>query len=166
MNTLKAWLIFLPNPIFAIILNFQQQKSLKNQYLPHLSSENYEINSIKSDSLRAFQQHKEHLQIPIKFSVSILFNFHWRNGSIINSFHTVAPNSLKPRLTHPHSSRAFQRYQKCSMKQHDLRDPRMTYLIFVGYGLVIKSLGASAHLKRWERKQSVKRWMWIFLHPN
>ncbi len=46
---------FLPNPIFAICLNFQQQNLLKNQYISHLSSENCEINSIKSDSLRAFQ---------------------------------------------------------------------------------------------------------------
>jgi hypothetical protein len=45
------WL-FLPNPIFAICLNFQQQNPLKNQYLAHLSSENCEINSIKSDSPR------------------------------------------------------------------------------------------------------------------
>jgi hypothetical protein len=36
-------------------LNFQQQNLLKNQYISHLSSENCEINSIKSDSLRAFQ---------------------------------------------------------------------------------------------------------------
>jgi hypothetical protein len=35
---------------------------------------------------------------PIAFfvSVSILFSFHWENGSIINSFHTLTPKSLKP----------------------------------------------------------------------
>jgi len=87
---------FLPNPIFVIYLNFHPQNSLKNQYLPHLSSEHCEINSIKSDSPRAFQQHQEHPHVPIQFSVLILFNFHWENDSIINSFHTVAPNSLKP----------------------------------------------------------------------
>jgi hypothetical protein len=87
---------FFPNLIFAICLNFQQQNPLKNQYLPYLSFENCEINSIKSDSPRAFQQHQERLQIPMQFSVSILFSFHWENGSIINSFHTIAPNSLKP----------------------------------------------------------------------
>jgi hypothetical protein len=77
VNTLKAQPIFpLPNPIFAIQLNFQQQNPLKNQYFSHLSSENYEINSIKSDSLRAFQQHQEHPQIPMQFSASILFSFH------------------------------------------------------------------------------------------
>jgi hypothetical protein len=33
----------------------------------------------------------------------IFFSFHWENGSIINSFHTVAPTSLKPsRCTHTH----------------------------------------------------------------
>ncbi len=53
-------------------------------------------NSILSDLPRAFQQHPEHSQIPIQFSILILFSFHWENGSIINSFHTVAPNSLKP----------------------------------------------------------------------
>jgi len=77
---------FLPNPIFAICLNFQQQNPLKNQYLPHLSSENYEINSIKSDWLSGFQHHQQWPQIPIQFSVSILFSFHWENGSKINSY--------------------------------------------------------------------------------
>ncbi len=87
---------FLPNPIFAICSNFQLQNPLKNQCLPHLSSENCEINSIKSNLPRAFQQHQEHPQIPMQFSVSILFSFHWENGWIINYLHTVAPNSLKP----------------------------------------------------------------------
>jgi hypothetical protein len=40
-------------------------------------------------------------QIPIQFSVSILFSFHWENGSIINSFHTIPPNSLKPSWCNP-----------------------------------------------------------------
>ncbi len=92
---------FLPNPIFAICLNFQQQNPLQNQYLPHLSSENCEINSINSDSLRDFQQHRECFQIPIEFSVLILFNFYSENGSIINSSHTGPPNSLKPSLCTP-----------------------------------------------------------------
>jgi len=37
-----------------------------------------------------FQQHQEHCQIPIFF-----FSFYWKNVSIINSFHTIVPNSLK-----------------------------------------------------------------------
>jgi hypothetical protein len=41
---------------FAICLNFQQQNPFKKQYLSHLSSENYEINFIKFDSPKAFQQ--------------------------------------------------------------------------------------------------------------
>jgi hypothetical protein len=48
-------------------LKFQQQSPLKIQYLPQLNSENSEINSIKSELSRAFQQHQEHPQIPIWF---------------------------------------------------------------------------------------------------
>jgi hypothetical protein len=84
---------FLSNAIFKF---FHQNISLKNQYLPHLSSENCEINSIQSDSSRAFQQHQECPQISIQFSFFILFYLHWKIGSIINSFQTVAPNNLKP----------------------------------------------------------------------
>jgi hypothetical protein len=76
VNTLRAQLIFPSKPsFFAICLNFQQQNSLKNQYLPQLSSENCEINSIKFDSPKAFQKHQEHLQIPMQFSVSIFYSF-------------------------------------------------------------------------------------------
>jgi hypothetical protein len=53
--------------------------------------------------VEAFQQHKKCFKIPIQFSVSILFSFHWINGSIINSFHIIAPNNLKPsQCTHAH----------------------------------------------------------------
>ncbi len=75
VNTLKAQLIFPFKPIFCNLFEFSEQKSLKNQYLPHLTSENYEIKSIKSDSPRAFQQHQEHPHIRIQFAVSILFYF-------------------------------------------------------------------------------------------
>jgi hypothetical protein len=105
VNTLRGlnWFFF-PNPIFAICLNFQQQNPLKYQYLPHLSSKTCEINSSKSDLPRAFQQHQEHPQIWIQFSVSILFSFHWENGSRINNFSTIAPNSFKPsQCTPPYS---------------------------------------------------------------
>ncbi len=40
---------------FGIYLNFQWQKSLQNQYLPHSESKPYQINSIKSCSSRSFQ---------------------------------------------------------------------------------------------------------------
>jgi len=95
VNTLKAQLIFPFKPIFSNLFEFSEQKSLKNQYLPHLTSENYEIKSIKSDSPRAFQQHQEHPHIRIQFAVSILSNFQWENYPIINSFHIIAPNNLK-----------------------------------------------------------------------
>ncbi len=88
---------FLPNPIFLqFVWIFSSKIHSKNKYLPHFSSENCEINFIKSESPRAFQQHQEHPQIPRQFSVLILFHFHWENGSIINSFHTISPKSLKP----------------------------------------------------------------------
>ncbi len=88
---------FLPNPIFAICLNFQQHNSLKNQYLSHLNSKNCEINSIKSDlSPRGFPTTpRTPPNFQYSFSVSILFSFHWENDSIINSFDIVAWNSLK-----------------------------------------------------------------------
>jgi hypothetical protein len=43
----KTWFL-------EIYLNFQQQKSLKNQYLPHSESKSCQINSIKSCSSRSF----------------------------------------------------------------------------------------------------------------
>jgi len=55
--------------------NFQKQNPLKNQYLPHLGSETCEINSVKSDSPRAFLEHQERPQISIQFSFPILFSF-------------------------------------------------------------------------------------------
>jgi len=117
VNTLRAQLIFPSKPsFFAIYLNFQQQNSLKNQYLPQLSSENCEINSIKSDSPKAFQKHQEHLQIPMKFSVSIFYSFIEKNGSIINSLHTIAPNSLKPRWCTPIHRELFRRYREHGME--------------------------------------------------
>ncbi len=30
------------------------------------------------------------------FNFNFFFSFHWENGSMINSFHIVAPNSLEP----------------------------------------------------------------------
>jgi hypothetical protein len=58
-------------------LNFQQQNPLKNQYLPHLSSENCKINSIfKSDSFIHSTQVLECAQsgLPIIHLHSIGFN--------------------------------------------------------------------------------------------
>jgi hypothetical protein len=62
---------FLPNTIFVICLNFQQQNPLTNQYLSHLSSENCEIKSIKSDFPRTFREHQE---CPQNFNTVFSFN--------------------------------------------------------------------------------------------
>jgi len=74
VNTLRAQLSFpFQTQFLQIHLNFQQQNPLKNQYFSHLSSEKYEINSIKSDSQRTFQQHQEH---PPKFQYSFQLQFY------------------------------------------------------------------------------------------
>jgi hypothetical protein len=61
---------------FGIYLNFQWQKSLKNQYLAHSGSKSYQINSIKSCSSRSFQQHQSHIPIPPNFQLrfNLIFN--------------------------------------------------------------------------------------------
>jgi hypothetical protein len=59
------------NLVFWIYLNFQQERSLKNHYLPHSESKTYQINSIKSCSSRSFQQHQRKIPIPPTFSATI-----------------------------------------------------------------------------------------------
>jgi hypothetical protein len=81
---------------FGIYLNFQQLKSLKNQYLPHSESNSYQINSIKSCSSRSFQQNQRHIPIPPEFSATMWFNFQWRNHSIFKNFCTTSPNGMEP----------------------------------------------------------------------
>ncbi len=73
-NTLKAQLIFsFQTQFLQFWLNFSNNKThSKKHYLPHHSSENYEINSIKSDLSRAFQQHQEHP----KFQNGFQFSFY------------------------------------------------------------------------------------------
>ncbi len=56
---------------FGIYLNFQRQKSLKNQYLPHSESKSYQINSIKSCSSRYFQQHQRHIPLLPKYLATV-----------------------------------------------------------------------------------------------
>jgi hypothetical protein len=107
-------------------LNFQQQNPFKNQYMSHLSSENCERNFIKPDSPRAFQNTKKHPQISTHFSVSILFSFHWENGSIINSFHNHSSKQSQTKSMHHYSLRAFSRYRESSMKHCGLGDLNMT----------------------------------------
>jgi hypothetical protein len=89
VNTLTAQPIFPSKPKFCIcFLNFQQQNPLKNQYLPHNSSENCEIKFIKSDLPRAFQNYQEHPQIPIHFGRSQLDKKNYL-GSEIDGLHDL-----------------------------------------------------------------------------
>jgi hypothetical protein len=107
---------FLPNPIFAIWMNLQQWNSFKNQYLSHLSSENCEINSIKSDLPGTFQQHQECPQNSNTFFIS---NFiyvslrKWFNNQQL-SYHSSKP--VPNQVNAPLSLRPFQRYQEHDMK--------------------------------------------------
>ncbi len=78
----KTWFL-------GIYLNFQQQKSLKNQYLPHSESKSYQLHSIKSCSSRSFQQQQRHIPIPLKISVK-------KNHSTFNNFWTTRPNVMEP----------------------------------------------------------------------
>ncbi len=85
---------------FIIRLNFQQQNPLKNQYFPHLSSENCEINSIKSKLSESF------LITPRTHPNShIILNFYFlflrENGLIINNLYIIIPNILKPNQCTP-----------------------------------------------------------------
>ncbi len=70
------------------------------------------MNSVKFDLSEAFQQHQEHPQIPIWFLISMLFNFHWENCSLINSFHTV----FQTKLVHPCSFGEPLKDTKCNTK--------------------------------------------------
>jgi hypothetical protein len=76
VNTSRAQLIFPFKPNFCNLFEFSTTKSTQKPFFSHLNSNFFEINSIKSDSPRAFQQHQDTFQIPILFAVSILFNFH------------------------------------------------------------------------------------------
>jgi hypothetical protein len=59
------------NLVFGILFNFQQQKSLKNQYLSDSESKSNQINSIKACSSRSFQEHQRPIPIPLKISSMI-----------------------------------------------------------------------------------------------
>jgi hypothetical protein len=80
----------LPTQFLQFEWIYNKKNSFKNQYLSQFNFENCEMNLIQSDLPSAFQQHQECPQyIPIHFSFSILFTFHWGDGSIINSFHGI-----------------------------------------------------------------------------
>jgi hypothetical protein len=53
----------------GFLLNFQWQRLLKNQLLPHLRSKSYKTTSIKSSSSRAFQEYQECATISLIFLV-------------------------------------------------------------------------------------------------
>jgi hypothetical protein len=59
----------------AIWSNFQQQIPLSKQYLPHLSSENCEINFIKSDSARISINTKNAPKIQYSFQFGFYLAF-------------------------------------------------------------------------------------------
>jgi len=65
--TTSSTYFFFQNLVFWIFLNFQWQKSRKNQYLPHSESKSYQINSIKSSH--------QHLFNNIKGTFQFLHNF-------------------------------------------------------------------------------------------
>jgi hypothetical protein len=72
-----------PQPIFPsktwffkIYMNFQWQKSFKNQYFPHYKSKSYQINSINSCSSRSFPNTKGKFQFFSNFQLwfNLIFN--------------------------------------------------------------------------------------------
>jgi len=84
VNTLRAQLIFPSKPNFDNLFELPKQNPLKKLISSTPWLWNCEINSIRFDLLRAFQQHRECTQILLK---------KWFNN---NSFHTIDPKSLKP----------------------------------------------------------------------
>ncbi len=109
---------------FGIYLNFQWQKSLKNQDLPHFESKSYQINSLKSCSSRSFQQHQRHIPTPPKFSAMISFHFQWRKSFNILKLLRNKSKRHGTKPMHPTLSRAFQRHQ-----EHNLKHPGLVNLI-------------------------------------
>jgi hypothetical protein len=107
-------------------LNFQQQKSLLNQYLPRSESKSYQINSIKSCSSRSFQEHQRHIPIPPKFSATTSFNFQWRNHSVFKNFLPRKSKHHGTKPMHPSLSRAFQRHRGHNLKHPCLVDLNTT----------------------------------------
>jgi hypothetical protein len=96
--------LFFPSKtwFFGIYLNFQWQKSLKNQYLPHSEFKSYQINSIKSCSSRSFQQHQRHIPIPLNFQLRLNL-ISEKNHSIFKNFCIISPNVMAPSpCTPPH----------------------------------------------------------------
>jgi hypothetical protein len=91
---------------FEIYLNFQRQKSLKNQYLSHSESKSYQINSNKSCSSRSFQQHQRHIPIPPKILATLIYFFVKKSFNIQELLHCKSKHH-ETKLMNPSSSRAF-----------------------------------------------------------
>jgi len=58
--------------------SFQSQRWLRIQYVPHLKSKIYEITSVKSHTLRAFQQYQDSTLISLNCIVFSSLNFQWK----------------------------------------------------------------------------------------
>ncbi len=109
----KTWFL-------GIYLNFQQQKSLKNQYFLHSESKSYQINSIKILLINIFPTTpKAHSNSSKKFQLRFNLIF---NEKIIQYSRTFAPQ-VQTTWNQAHA-RAFQRHQ-----EHDLKHPRLVDLI-------------------------------------
>jgi hypothetical protein len=108
---------------WGIHLNFQRQKSLQNQYLPHSESKSfYQINSTKSLLIKMFPTR------PKADSNSSEIFSHNLVKKIIQYSRTFAPQvqmswNQKP-LHSSSSSKAFQRHQ-----EHNLKHPGLVDLI-------------------------------------
>jgi hypothetical protein len=91
---------------FGIYWNFQQQKSLNNQYLSHSEFKSYQINplnpahqDLSNSTKRTFQS---------LWSFQLQFNLvHWRNHSIFKNFYTTSPNAMKPNRCTPSPQELF-----------------------------------------------------------
>jgi hypothetical protein len=78
---------------FGIYLNFQWQKSLKNQYLSHSESKSYQINSIKSSHQDIFNNIKGTFQFLRNF---LLWYNLFFNEEVIQYSRTFAPQVQTP----------------------------------------------------------------------
>lgn len=76
--------------------SFRSQRWVKIQYVPHLKSENYEIASVKSNTLRAFQQYQDSTLISLNFIVFSSLNLQWKICTIFRSSSNIHQNISKP----------------------------------------------------------------------
>jgi hypothetical protein len=123
---------------FEIYLNFEWQKSLENQCLPHSQSKPYQINSIKSCSSRSFQEHKGTFQFLLNFQLRFNLFSVKKSFNIQKLLHCKSKrHGTKP--LHPSSCRAFQRHQEHSLKHSSWVDliPTKQTTFFIDRSLFI-----------------------------